>query len=197
MIGGALILAAGFSRRFGSDKRQHPISISAAQQLPMACATARLYAQVFSNTVVVLRAEDPKLNNLLHAQVPQVRTVAAADSHLGMGHSLAAGIAAVADWQYAFVGLADMPFVHIDSLCALKDCMHTHLEADAQSPVIVQPTCNGTPGHPVGFSRDYFEQMSRLTGDSGARDLMANAGDRLHRLALEDPGTLEDLDRPE
>ena len=196
-MGGALILAAGFSRRFGSDKRQHPISISADEQLPMACATTRLYAQVFINTVVVLRDKDAQLNSLLHRELPQVRTVAAADSHLGMGHSLAAGITAVNDWDYVFVGLADMPYVRTDSLLALKDRMDALLEAHANSPVIVQPTCNGVPGHPVGFSRDYFARMSGLTGDSGAKALIANAGSSLHRLALEDPGTLEDLDRPE
>jgi molybdenum cofactor cytidylyltransferase len=196
-MGGALILAAGFSRRFGSDKRQHLISIGGDEKLPMACATARLYAQTFTNTVVVLRAEDAELESLLHREVPQVTTVFAADSHLGMGHSLAAGIRAVDGWPFVFVGLADMPFVRIASLIALQDRMVAQLATDANTAVIVQPSCDGRPGHPVGFSSDYFAQLSRLTGDKGAKALMVEAGERLQTLALDDPGVLQDLDQPE
>ena len=144
-----------------------------------------------------MRGEDAELKSLLNSELPQVQTVSAADSHLGMGHSLATGIRAVDGWQYAFVGLADMPFINVDSLIALKSSMLKHLEADADSAVILQPTCNGIPGHPVGFSYGCFSELGKLSGDRGAKALIAEAGNRLQRVELGDPGVLQDLDRPE
>jgi molybdenum cofactor cytidylyltransferase len=196
-LNGAVILAAGFSSRFGSDKRLHSISVNAGDPIPMACATAGLYLQAFTSTVVVLRANDQAMESRLREMFPDIQTVTAVDSELGMGHSLAAGIAAVADWEYAFVGLADMPFVREETLAQLNDRMTQQLNADPQSPAIIQPVCAGQSGHPVGFSHHYFSALMELRGDQGARQVVKNARHQLLEVAVDDDGVLKDLDRPD
>ena len=54
MTAGALIVAAGFSRRFGSDKRRYVI----ADGDPLLLATVKAYSEVFPNVAVVLRHDD-------------------------------------------------------------------------------------------------------------------------------------------
>jgi molybdenum cofactor cytidylyltransferase len=195
-LNGALILAAGFSRRFGGDKRQHPITAADGSRQIMLCATAALYAAQFNHTLVVLRPDDEALRQHLLAQLPQVDTAIAKDAHLGMGHSLAAGITVAAGWQYVFVGLADMPFIKPDTLTQLRSTMEAALMERADG-VIVQPVFEGQPGHPVGFSSHFFPALLELQGDEGAKSVINQAGEQLQRIPVTDPGVLQDIDRPD
>lgn len=193
-----MLLAAGFSRRFGSDKRRHRL----ADGTPLLLASARLYAQAFGHLVVVVRPDDRELADAVTDAVTDaladavgadtVHVVICPDAHLGMGHSLASGVAAARGWDYLFVALADMAWVRPATLQHLRRRMEG-LPSDA----ILQPTYRDTPGHPVGFGADQFPALEALTGDAGARRLLQQAGPELVRVAVDDPGVLEDLDTPE
>jgi len=186
--GGALILAAGFGRRFGADKRLYLLN----DHTPMLFETLRRYRAVFEQTAVVLREDDELLTERLTEAMPTVRIIPTREAHLGMGHSLAAGIDAVAaDWRYACIGLGDMPHIEIESLRIL---LAHYLDGDRDT--IVQPSFNDVPGHPVIFGSTYFSEIARSTGDAGARAVIRKHADRLLRVPLEDPGVLEDIDHP-
>lgn len=156
----------------------------------MLCATTSRYAAVFEHTIVVLRPDDSVLETTLRNRLPQVSTVTAADAELGMGHSLAAGIGAAKDWQGAFVALADMPFVQLATLRALREALEESLPER-----VVLPTFSDRDGHPVGFPARCFPELTKLQGDRGARAIIERE-DAL-RLPVDDPGVLKDLDRPE
>ncbi|MEZ5560398.1 MAG: nucleotidyltransferase family protein [Pseudomonadales bacterium] len=194
-IGGAVLLAAGFSRRFGSDKRRH--RLAGGDMLMI--ATARRLAAAFEHLVVVLRPEDDALAAaLLEAQLPAaLQIVRCGDASDGMGRSLAAGAAAAhaAGWHYLFVALADMAWVDPATLTRLREAL---IAAQATDPsAIVQPEHDGRPGHPVGFASGWFDQLERLQGDAGARHLLQRPDAMPVRVAVADPGVLRDLDRPE
>lgn len=203
-MSGALILGAGFSRRFGSDKRLHPISVgnrrpsdAASATLPMVCVTAQRYLEVFPDTRVVIRPDDDIVAAALAKELPEVKTIIASDAHLGMGHSLAAGVKTLGDWSFLFVGLADMPFVQASTLVSLKRQMRQALNHTTDHGLIVQPQYQGRRGHPVGFSRFFFAELTNLTGDQGARDVIGNAADdQVMKLEIADPGILKDIDQP-
>ena len=74
------------------------------------------YAEVFDELRLVVRAEDEALAELAAPYATIIKTKRA---HLGMGHSLAAGFEKLS-WQWAFVGLLDMPFVKVATLKRLK-----------------------------------------------------------------------------
>lgn len=190
MSGGAVLLAAGAARRFGSDKRLFPLTADK----PMLLASIECYAEVFHTLLVVLRQTDRDAAALVAGyQGPgNVQIVYCADAHLGMGHSLACGAAHVpVRWSYVFIALADMPWVRGTTLVRLRD-------AAAQAPrdAIVTPVFRGRPGHPVGFGTDHIPALTRLTGDQGARSIMDAAGSALIRIDVDDAGVLEDLDKP-
>lgn len=192
MTAGALIVAAGFSRRFGSDKRRFTI----ANGDPLLLATVKTYIEVFPSVAVVLRNDDGPLadallDSLAH-QPPLIVTTGQA--HLGMGHSLADGVRAVSSWDYLFVALGDMPFVQGATLRELR-----HEMSDARhrgEALIVRPRCDSRGGHPVGFSCEYFSELMALRGDDGARPVVEAHAAELEHLDTSDRGVLTDIDRP-
>jgi molybdenum cofactor cytidylyltransferase len=192
MTAGALIVAAGFSRRFGSDKRRYVV----ADGDPLLLATVKVYSEVFPNVAVVLRDDDgPLANDLLGDLEQRPPTIVSTDqAHLGMGHSMADGVRAVANWDYLFLALGDMPFVQATTLRALR-----HKMSDARhrgDTLILRPRCDGRGGHPVGFSCEYFGELMALKGDDGARPVVEAHAAELEYLDTSDRGVLTDIDRP-
>jgi CTP:molybdopterin cytidylyltransferase MocA len=58
----------------------------------------------------------------------------------------------------------------------------------------VTATYGGRPGHPKLFDRSLLPGLLRLTGDTGARDLLATIGDGVHRVEVGDLGSDADID---
>ncbi len=166
----------------------------------MVVRTLRRYAQSFPRTLAVVRPEDLTIVALIDALAEStdgltdalnVDTVLAERAALGMSQSLAAGIVAAADADYAFVALADMPFVRLDTLAKLKAMMET-----AAKDAIVRPRFNGAPGHPVGFDRAHFEALRSIEGDEGARQVVTDHPANVIDVDVDDPGVIRDIDIP-
>ena len=181
LAGGTVILAAGISTRFGSDKRHHALAGGGT----MLEVTLAVHQRVFDEIFLVLRPEDEAWADDLTG----VQPVYASKSPLGMGHSLAAGVRAARHLDFLFVALADMPHIQAATLLRLK-------RAVAGSESIVQPVHHGMPGHPVGFGSDYFDELERLAGDRGARRVVDAHRANTIRIEVDDAGVLEDIDVP-
>jgi molybdenum cofactor cytidylyltransferase len=179
-----ILLAAGRGSRFGSDKRLHRL----LDGRPMALAAAQNLRPVCERLIAVLSPGSDTLAELLSAAGCEVLVCREAD--LGMGHSLAAGVAASADAAGWLVALADMPFIAPASHQAVAAALR-------QGAAIVTPECNGRRGHPVGFAGQWREQLLALTGDQGGRAILQANPDLIVTCALDDPGVLRDIDRPE
>jgi molybdenum cofactor cytidylyltransferase len=187
----ALILAAGQGRRFGSDKRQALLPDGRS----VLDAVLALHAGCFAQCWVVLRPGDA------FGQAACARwgatPVWADDAEQGMGHSMACGVRAVlaqaatsaADGalQGLVLSLADMPFVQATTLRALQ-------QAVVSQPDPVVPVHAGQMGHPRGLPVAHLPALSALQGDEGARHAIAWSA--AHRLQVDDPGVLRDIDTP-
>jgi len=176
---GCIVLAAGSSMRFGSDKRlfRLPSGKSLLQQ------TLENLHPLFQKRLLVLRPDDQALA-MQYGKDWQV--VVAAQAGLGMGHSLAAAMQATRDWQGAVIALADMPWVLPASVSRVRDAL--------TPDILVVPTWQGRRGNPVGIGRDYFARLAALQGDSGARQLMQEFSGCVVKLEINDPGLVRDLD---
>ncbi|MCZ6642297.1 MAG: nucleotidyltransferase family protein [Gammaproteobacteria bacterium] len=183
MNGGVIILAAGFARRFGSDKRRYRLPTGET----LLQATYARYLTVFKNVAVVIREEDVALI----AELGSPETIVSHKAKLGMGHSLASGVRAKYDWDYLFVALGDMPYVSVSTLALLEQTL-----TSSDTGTIVQPVHEGQPGHPVGFTPEHYTVLARLEGDNGAKSVLANVPGNIVQLPIDDEGVLRDIDQP-
>jgi molybdenum cofactor cytidylyltransferase len=178
-----ILLAAGSSRRFGADKRLHPL----ADGTPMALASARNLAAVCARTIVVIRPDDTVLASLLAAE--GLETIVCNAAEQGMGHSLSSGVAATAEAAGWLVALADMPFIQSASY-------HAVLHAMPGGAALARPIHNGRPGHPVAFGAAYRTELLALTGDQGGKAILEADPAALVLCPVNDPGVLKDVDHP-
>lgn len=181
---GVLLLAAGQSRRFGSDKRRARFNNS--QSLLEASLTTPLTAGL--PVIVCLGPGDYELAPMLERAGAGV---CYCDQHqLGMGATLSQACDAVPQsWTGVLVALADMPWIQPSSFAAVAK----HLES---APIVV-PVYRGKSGHPVGFARSVLPQLAQCAGDQGARVVVQSMLDQVLKLELNDAGLLSDVDRPE
>lgn len=176
-----ILLAAGASRRFGS----HKLLASLADGTPLAAASACRLVRVLTQSLAVVRPGDAKLVALLKEQGLGIVECAQAD--LGMGRSLAAGIAAAHSADAWLIMLADMPYIRESTLRRLVELLESGVE-------MVAPSYNNQRGHPVGFSAKFGSQLLELHGDAGAREILSRHAASLTLLEVDDAGVLADVD---
>ena len=183
-----LILAAGASRRFGTDKRQ--------ARLPSG-------ETLLEATLSVLCPADPLPLLVLRpgetAPAPfqdQARVIPSPRWDQGQGHSLAAGASAwdpaAAPWL--LIALGDMPYLRRETLTALEHACAEAQAAPGPMPLIA-PSYQGQRGHPVAVPARLRPAALALTGDQGLKALFASEPVKL--LPSQDPGVCRDVDRPE
>ncbi|BAZ94726.1 uncharacterized protein FOKN1_2352 [Thiohalobacter thiocyanaticus] len=179
-----ILLAAGQSRRFGSDKLLQPLP----DGTPLALAAAENLRLALPETVAVVAKADGAVAGLLRAA--GIPVVVNPGAEAGMGTSIACGVRArdsAAGWVIA---LADMPFIRPETIAAIAATL-------VDEHVIGAPAYAGKRGHPVGFGAAYRDALLKLDGDVGARGIVQAHAHRLRRVPTDDPGVLRDIDRPE
>jgi molybdenum cofactor cytidylyltransferase len=181
----ALMLAAGYSRRFGADKRR----LQLGDGRSMLAASLELPCSMLEEVWLVLRPDEAPAELDLPTGVRMVQNPATAQ---GMGHSLAAGaerLLAESGAEAVAIFLADMPLIRRDSL----ETLLRHASADN----IVLPSYQGKRGHPVLFGRAFWPQLAALSGDAGAKPVLQQTPNAVRIVELDDPGVLQDIDTQE
>lgn len=181
----AIVLAAGRASRFGGPQSK-VLAEFEGEALVRRAVRQALAAGLKVTMVTGYQAAEVE-GTLAGLPVALVHNPAFAD---GMSGSLKLGLTA-AQGEAALVLLADMPKVDaalIKTLCAT-------FAANPQASAIV-PTYHGERGNPVILARCLFEQVAQLSGDQGARKLLA-AAQNVVEVAIEDEAVALDIDTPE
>ena len=186
MVG--ILLAAGFSLRFGStDKLLQRLP----DGRPIALASAENLIKSIPISIAVLRPENKALAELmLNAGL---KIVLCSENDEEMADSLATGVRFSANFEAAnngfVIALADMPYIKTETIIAIANKV-----ADGASIVI--PIYQNQRGHPVGFSAKFRGDLENLQGDEGARSIIKRYADELELLPTDDSGILVDIDTP-
>ncbi len=160
----------------------HPL----ADGTPLGVAAARNLLAALPDVLAVVRPGDDELAAGLRAAGCAVTVCSEAAQ--GMGRSLAHGVAARRDAGGWVIALADMPALRPATIAAVAHA----LEGGA---ALAAPFFRGRRGHPVGLAGRFRDDLLRLTGDAGARDLVAAHAGELQRIDGDDGGVLLDIDR--
>ena len=187
---GALVLAAGFSKRFGTDKRTESVQ----GDEPMLLLTIKNLARHFEEIIVVLRNNDQIIADLVLNRFQASRIIIhhAKDSIEGIGTSLASTIEIVAErkWKSIFVFLGDMPYIKQETISKLKT------EALTNPFNIIVPKFETETGHPVCFPNGFYKEIGSLSGDVGAKKIINSNLERVMFVKTNDRGVNLDVDTP-
>jgi molybdenum cofactor cytidylyltransferase len=179
-----VVLAAGKGSRF--DGTEHKL----AQPLGGATVLGETLAHALASGLPVVVVTTDPLAQAARLSVaardvvvlPEVGT--AGQTALGMGYSIAAGVAARPDASGWVILPGDMPRVQPATIRAVASELDQH--------PVVYAQYKGRRGHPVAFAAELYSELALLSGDEGARRLIA----RYPALGLEidDAGVLLDVD---
>lgn len=179
-----IVLAAGKGSRFlGADHKL-------AQRLGAATVLGTTLRQAIASHLHVVVVTTALFADLARRSVaardvvvlPEVGSDAQAD--LGMGYSIAAGVAARPDASGWLILPGDMPLVQASTLQEVARQLDHHPVVYAQH--------KGRRGHPVGFATELYSELVTLAGDDGARRLVARYP--AYGVEVEDAGVLVDVD---
>ncbi len=174
-----IVLAAGHGKRFQGEPNK------LAQPLGFGHVLTRTLHQALASQLPVLVVSTPELAVLANQSVAMrdIVLMPADAPSLGMGQSIAAGVAARSNAPGWLILPADMPLVLPQTIQAVADQIGHHTVVVAQH--------QGLDGYPVGFSAELYSELMLLEGDEGARRLMARYP--AHPVAVNDPGVLFDI----
>lgn len=180
------MLAAGESRRFGAtkllaqldDKSLLEHALTAAQS---ACP-GKVCLVVGCYSTEIMREASTRADSVVEN----------ADYRSGIGSSIACGVSACrANADAIVVMLADQPTIEASHVQALVDAW------SGQDDEIVLSTHAGVQAPPTLFGRGAFDQLTELSGDSGARSVIQSEQYTIKRVAFAelaiDIDTEEDL----
>jgi CTP:molybdopterin cytidylyltransferase MocA/xanthine/CO dehydrogenase XdhC/CoxF family maturation factor len=184
-----ILLAAGMSRRMGVNKLTARIK---GQPLVRHAAEAALAGQLRGPLIVVTGHEAAAVHDALAGMT--LRFVHNARYAEGLSTSLRAGIGAVpTDCDGALVLLGDMPAITPELVARVIAAF----DPRARKAICVARATNGERGHPVLWGRQFFPEIETLTGDNGARTLMAAHAGWIIEVDAGDDAPLIDIDTPE
>jgi molybdenum cofactor cytidylyltransferase len=185
---GALILAAGQSRRMG-EVNKLMIDIDGKPMVRHVAET--VLASRATPAVAVLGHERDRVRGAFSGL--KIRCVYNPDYADGISTSLRRGLAALPDdLDGVIVCLGDMPLLGAAEIGRLIDAFNP-----VEGRAIVVPTRRGKRGNPVLWSKRFFPEMQEIAGDVGARHLIGAYPEAVVEVEMTGEGTLLDIDTPE
>ncbi len=178
----AILLAAGSSTRFGSDK----LLARLPNQETICSASAKAVMQVVPKLIAVIGEQQPARAILLTELGIPVHVCK--HSSQGMAASLAYAVNCSKNSQGWIIALADMPFIQAGTIKSIYQAL-------ASGSVMVAPFYQNKRGHPVGFAKQFQMELTALSGDQGAQSIIKKHSVELVKLETNDPGILKDIDQ--
>ena len=179
-----ILLAAGSATRFGGGK----LAAALPNGTSVGVSACRNLAAAVDAVIAVVRPGDEMIAGALTANGARVSVCPRASD--GMGASLAWGVRAAPVATGWIIALADMPWIDPETIVKVATVLR-------QGGSLTAPRFKGARGHPVGLSARFFDQLVALSGDEGARHLLARYATSMHFIDVNDAGVLRDIDTPE
>jgi molybdenum cofactor cytidylyltransferase len=185
----ALLLAAGQSRRMGTLNKL----LIGIDGKPMVRHVAEAVQASQARPIIVVTGHQRDKVEAALSGLGIARFVFNPDYAKGLSTSLKQGIAALPKGtEAAVVCLGDMPKVaagEIDRLIAAFN--------PVEGRAICVPTRRGKRGNPVLLASRLFQELANVSGDIGARDLIAAHPELVAEVEMEGDGILLDIDTPQ
>jgi molybdenum cofactor cytidylyltransferase len=182
---GAIVLAAGRSRRMGTQKLLLPF----AGQTVIGQVVDQLLAAAIDSVVVVVSGDGPAIAEALAGRRVELVTNPEPDSE--MLSSIRCGLRALpANCHAALIAVGDQPAV----TTALVQTLVAAYQLSGRG--IVVPVADGKRGHPTILSAKYFNEILSCHDSVGLRGLLLAHTDDVHEVEIDNASLLADIDLP-
>ncbi len=182
-----VILAAGESIRFGKPKQLLKLNDKYLLEWVLDAAIgSRL-----EKTLLVLGHKQQEILAALGVKVqqPAVEVVINPDYQHGQSTSLLAGLSKIRDeFPSIMFLLGDQPMLDSETIDRLLE----HFWSSDKD--IGVPVFEGRRGNPVIFSQKFYDHISEITGDIGARDIIRNHTEHVLKVEISNPLCFMDID---
>lgn len=183
---GAIVLAAGMSRRMGTQKLLLPF----AGTTLIRHVVGQVVAGPVGATVVVVADAAGAVAGAV-SELP-VRLVTNDAPDADMLSSVRCGLRALPpECDAVLVAPGDHPAVTPDLIRLMSDRHYAH------GATIVVPVCSGRRGHPLLFSSRFISEILKGYEGVGLRGLLDAHATEVVELAVADEGVVQDVDVPE
>jgi molybdenum cofactor cytidylyltransferase len=184
----AILLAAGFSRRWGSEDKL----LADVAGMPMLRRTAEaLRGGGVGRLWIICRPEQERPFREILPETWPLEWVINPDAARGMGTSIRAGVSVLPKGIFHFlIAPGDLPWLEPAAVRAVIRATET-----ARAKPVV-PTFQEVPGHPVAFPVSWTTRLRKLPDDRGAASLWKRDPCLVSFLPLHFSGVCRDLDQP-
>lgn len=177
---GCVMMASGLGRRFGGSKLLVPF-----MEKPLLSWALNATEGLFSRRVVVTRSREAAA----FCAALGVETVV--HDYPGRNDTVRLGLEAVGNVTQCLFCPADQPLLSRQTVESLLLC------GQNSRGRIWRPCFQGTPGAPILFPRDYFDELKHLPQGKGGGVVAASHGESVRTLPVADKRELWDIDTPE
>jgi len=188
---GAIILAAGLSRRMGKPKLFLPLF-----NVPVIHYSVSLAVRQKLDPIIVVGGEHVQQLQLeLDEYKEKIAIIYNSEYEQGMSTSLKVGINAVNEKaDGVFIFLADQPFV---SNLVVEKLLKAYEENYENGMKIFRPRYADQVGHPILFDKSLFSKFHTLSGDEGGKRILKANEDKLVYVDFENAKLNFDIDTPQ
>lgn len=186
MISG-IILGSGFSKRMKTNKLIIEVDGTSIIERVINAAKESLLDEI----ILVYRTEEIKKIGEKH----NIKTLYNANAHLGQSESVKLGIKESGDCEGYMFLVGDQPFLN-------KDVIDRLIKTYRENPkMIVVPFFNNAFGMPIIFPSYFKEDLLKIQGDKGGREIIQGNPHLLKKVHFRDEilgfdvDTIEDLNR--
>ncbi len=184
-----IILAAGMSTRLGRPKQLLKVG---GEFIINRVVDAALNSGL-EKIIVVLGHRHREIQVAMGARltVPRLKVVINRDYRRGQSHSLRCGVQAIrSDCAACMFMVADQPLLDAGTI----DLLIERFRLSASE--ICVPLCRGKRQSPTLFSSRYYDRLLAITGDIGARGIIAAEPESVLLVEIDRQDVFRDIDTP-
>jgi molybdenum cofactor cytidylyltransferase len=187
-----IYLAAGNSRRFGSNKLCYPLKGIALYRYGLSALETVLQMRKDCRLTVVTETQEieEEIKTRAAYRDGRIRLCGSPEREKGISYSIRAGLAAAGEADYYLFSVADQPWIQPETIAALIEQVTEGGYAGGYVSFC------GQSGNPALFDRSFLPGLQALTGDTGGKKLLFGRGD-VCAVPAEHEQEMKDIDLPE
>ena len=188
-----ILLAAGESKRMNGENKL----IKEIEGIPLIKYSVKnILGSTVDELIIVTGYQKEIIENIIDKN-KKIKFVYNKDFSNGIASSIIAGLCEISTKaKNFFISLADMPNVNqniYNKLIKGKNSYNIKLKPENRKEIII-PTSDGKDGNPVLFSIFMKNDVMKISGDRGAKEIIENKKNKILRIPFEGDGVILDFD---